>query len=405
VRGKMKELEIALFASMGSGANWVLVTILFQQVPFYQRHHPEGLCIATYMTAVNQVSFFFTLAYCCLIHFREVPSCDKIVPYLLSASFIGTCFACITSQIAVANFSLFLFISMIIGATIGSLQSVIMIPFMTRFENIYISSARGGASACYVLSSLLSIIQSPGKNPRFGPRIFLLIFALILFFPLLAYRKIMADGIGLRPRNDGDENATETGNHLLMLPAGDCDKTTLRQSANSIFFDKKRLLEALPSILQVTFVQFIMWGVLNPGLPFAMNFASSKEGSFYLSIAYEIGNIALVIGDISTVFIHLHLPSLLVCYGALSSFICAAALRINGLEETWCASVLVVCFVICRFIEAHTLTSTYRYIATYYSSALEREDVCRVVGLADQFSVFIGSVITTAVVISLASCG
>jgi hypothetical protein len=314
--------NVLLFGCFGSGANWVLVTILYQQVPFFQRHQPEGLCMATYMTVVSCCSLFVTIAYCYAHNVYHLLPSTFMIPLLLMITFIGTIFSALTYQYTVANSSMFLLISIFFGSAVGSLQSVILNPFMTKYENLYISCARGGASLCFVISSLLSIAQSPGNDPRYSPKIFLLVFSVILFFPLPAYREIMTWGIGLKsagllegeqPRN---ESAVEVINIAHLIPhgskgsssphileeshgeeeaGGDSARGGKGAGEDGKFWwlvPREHRRELFPHMAAVGLVQFVTWGLLQSATPFAFDFVMSRfsgSGSFYLAIAYEIG--------------------------------------------------------------------------------------------------------------------
>lgn len=453
----------------------MLVTILFQQVPYFQRHQPEGLCMATYMTVVSCCSLFVTLAYCYAHIFHRLLPTSFMIPVLLVTTFFGTIFSALTYHYTVANSSLYLLIALYLGAAVGSLQSVILNPFMTKYENLYISCARGGASLCYVVSSLLSIAQSPGDDPRFGPKIFLLIFSVILFFPMLAYREILSSGIGLKipshthvdeypesaveitnalhladstnsssqVKEWGDECAVENEDNSSSISRSDCEASWLMW-----LVPREHRSELLPHMAAVGLVQFVTWGLLQSAMPFAFDFVMapySGSGSFYLAIAYEIGadvyphivtlvdfttnccvnclvlyvltggadiyvfmmttgNVGLVAGDLSTAFVSLHIPSLLVIFVTCATLICLTALHLAGMNSSQhMAGVLVALFSCCRFIEAHTLTSTYRTIASTFPPRL-REQAARSVGVADQVCFFLGTAITSTVVFLLVSC-
>jgi hypothetical protein len=116
------------------------------------------------------------------------------------------------------------------------------------------------------------------------------------------------------------------------------------------------------------------------------------------------GNVGLVTGDLSTAFVSLHIPSLLLLFVACSSVICLTALHLPGMDSSPRLAVLLVAlFACCRFIEAHTLTSTYRTIASTVHPT-RREQAARSVGVADQVCFFLGTVISSSVVFLLARC-
>jgi hypothetical protein len=433
-----------LFAMLGAGANWLLPTILFQEIPWFQDRAPEGLCLATYLNTVNSFSLIGTLTYVYINHYHTPIPHTIMMPLILWISVFATFFAAFTHSVTVNGLSICLMITTFFGATVGSLSAVVFNPFMTQFENIYITAARSGASASFLLCALLGIAQSPGSNTRFSPTVFLIIFACLFLLPIYAYHRIIRDKIGLRQPLDSS-SAPSTSAIELEEPQRLSGRVQDQKIANPIHSDPTETNEdvassgttpslsshhssdhphehyretdrmlhcietqafpwlsfTLPYALSIGFVNFNTWGILSAVTPFAMEHAStsSVSGSFLLALAYEIGCFTLVTGDASTALIHFPFKIIIPLFAIFSSILYAAALNAPALRSNASAGyLLVVVFCLGRFIESHIVTECFRIIATYVPLKY-REDASRLLGLADQISTVLG-VITSSVLVS-----
>lgn len=432
-----------LFAVFGAGANWLLPTILFQQIPWFENRVPEGLCIATYLNTSNSFALIGTLAYCYINKYHsEIPH-SYTLPFILWLSVIGTLFAAFTYDYTIGGYSIFLFISTFMGATVGSLSAVVMNPFMTQFENIYITAARSGGSGSFLLCALLGIIQSPGSNTRFSPQVFLLIFAALFLLPIIAYRVIIREKIGLRaPSSDSDiaklrdvelSDFPSKSNAMKSIPNGqsnplqppakaihsediDISKHEAEEEQVSDHYHENSVLicvnttnvpwihYTLPYALSIGFVNFNTWGMLSALTPFAMHHAANGvSDSFLLALCYEIGCFTLVAGDVSTAFVRFPFRIVLPLFGILSLVIYLAAFKCPGFGTVASGPILVVVFCVGRFIEAHIVTECFRAIATHVPK-LHREEASRALGIADQVSTVLGVVSSTVLVSQFSSC-
>lgn len=194
-----KALSFGLFMCMGSGANWVLASALAQEIPFFQTHLPEKLCIATYMNAATNLGMVFMVLFL-LFHYyvRPVPS-SVSVPMLLLLSTIGCFLAAAVYPVTAGGVSIMLYLCCTIGGAVGTLASVVMNPFMTSYENVFISAARTGGSTLTLMCAVVAFIQSPGSSHRrFDTSTYMAIFGALLVLPIFAYRHIIVNKLGER---------------------------------------------------------------------------------------------------------------------------------------------------------------------------------------------------------------
>lgn len=182
---------------MGSGANFVLPTALAEQIPFFEKHLPEGLCIATFMNASTAVGSSFAFVYLYFKSIGYVIPFSISVPTLLVGSCVVSFLAAAVFNLTVDGVSLFLFLCCALSGAIGSISAVIMNPFMSNFESNYISAGRVGSSAAQVLCALLAVIQQPGSaHLLFSTAVYLVCFGAYFTLPIAAYWIITRDGIG-----------------------------------------------------------------------------------------------------------------------------------------------------------------------------------------------------------------
>ncbi len=456
-----KVFSFTLFMCMGSGANWVFPSALAQEIPYFEDHLPEKLCIATYMNATTNFGLIFMLIFV-YIHYYVMPIPHSIsVPTLLIGSTVGCFLSAAVYPISSGGVSFMLYICCAIGGAIGALSSVIMNPFMTSYENVYISAARTGGSAMILMCAILAFIQSPGStNERFSTSVYLTIFGAILLLPIFSYRYITTFHVGERVKGNenmkledldtgigiesgenplfhtstntidsaGQRNAKviesfqiaspsltainldNSSNYYLEIPAW---STAIDRQVHHIIafclpkkYDEQYpwLKRTIPYMMTVGWVNFNTWGIISAVAPFAIaNASTSGDGSANLAIAYQIAAFALALGDVSTTFFKLPIFYSLVGFTAFCFTVYSAAMTSSGFQNPAAAPILILVYSVERFLEAHVVTSSYRAIATHFSPE-HKQLASRAVGIADQLSTTLGTVLSTIVVAVTFKC-
>ena len=442
---KLQLVDFLTFSSFGSGANWVLPTVLFQQIPYFQEHLPEGLCISTYMNAAvncGLVTFFTFLAFSTFVIPIEN---HRVVPFMLVTSVLGTFLSAFVFGITVNDVSIMLYFSCFIGGSVGCLSSVVMNPFMTQYKNEYITAARAGGSGMILICALVSLAQSPGSHPpRFPTRIFILLFAGILAIAPYSFYRIRKNELGMRNSedNDSDESIRQTGSILqenfpnssshkdialsAMTPRDTVEtEQTLDQLESKLmesFHDmadvvlvrrdrltpRERWLRfAIPHMIAVGWVSFNTWGMLSAFIPFAIKNSLPKgdtgNGSTSLALAIQLAGFCLVAGDLSTQYVKLSIPLCLIAFTAFAFTIYTAAMNSKAFESDAAGPIIVVAFALGRFFEAHVVTSTYRTIASKVPAEF-RSDIARSVGIAEQLMTTLGTICSTVIISTTSSC-
>ena len=474
-------------------------TALAQQIPYFEQHNPEGLCIATYMNASTNVGVLMVVAYFTFMKcIRPVPH-SIAVPFILISSPFAAYLASSVYGVTYHGISIFLFLCCSIGGYAGSLSSVIMNPYLTKYENDLISASRSGGSFCIVLSAVLAAIQSPGStNPRFGTSTYMLIIGILLSLPIFAYGYITHNNIGLRAEMSGsgsgrededgidchtdfacmenrsiknllhsggvesvtaahvkynnisgsdhldnqeyENNRSERINHELNFTDDDgihdiIIPITIRErnernernergihSNNdglqtsmvdriirfivpfTILKSNPWIIKVIPLCAVIGFVNMNTWGMVTALAPFAFeNVSTVGTGPRYLGAAYEFGAVCLMLGDLSTTITHFPVKYAIVMFTLFTSIVYISALNLFQIRSPLASSLVVLCFAVGRFFEAHLVTSTYRKIASDFHPS-DRENAARAAGVADQMSTTAGSIITSFLVAKYASC-
>ena len=444
-------LKFLVFYILGMGPNWVMPTALAQEIPYFENNQPEGLSIAAYMNAATSAALLMVFVYYGYVEYiRPIPH-TIAVPALLVVSTFSGFLSFAVYDVSSGDVSICLYLCCFLAGCVGQLSQVIVNPFMTAYENNFISAARSGGSGTILLTALVSSAQDPGGDtPRFSPRIFFLIFGLILILPLIAYRVIIMTGLGLKPKVKAisskspqlaivtiDEEQSNGGSAVNPLQndidAGSTINDNSIAESNSIVYkpelkditsldfvgrecslfisrnllrgrlegEKLKWYEVLmPYMFCVAWIDFNTWGLMTAFVPFAVNYASGDgNGSENLAIAYQVSAVTLLLGDLSTTIFKLPISYSIVLFTICSFTVNSAAFSTNqdNFDKPGVVGLVIFMFVFARFLEAHLLTTTYRIIATTFPPDL-REECSRHVGLVDQIFTTIGTVLSTSIV-------
>jgi hypothetical protein len=157
--------------------------------------------------------------------------------------------------------------------------------------------------------------------------------------------------------------------------------------------------KTLPYALAVGFADFCAFGILTSAAPFAYSKTSENGGFLNLTISIQAGSCVLVFGDLLTTYCHIPLRFIVpTMFGCTLVFVLAAFGVISPPPY-----LLIVFAAMINFMEAHTLTSTYRTIATKFPGQVNQK-AARLVGFTDGLLNTSGAVLGVTVVASVASC-
>lgn len=360
--------------------------------------------MATYLNVAAACAASCAFVYFFITENGYTVSHQVSVPILLSLSLAASVYVALTYSYTINGNSLFLFSGYYIGCIVGAFSAIIFNPFMARFEDKYISAARGGGSSAILFSAVLGLIQSPGQNPKFSPTFFILGFSILFIFPIFAYQKIVRNKIGLRQesKEEVDSDGLVLVNSLIDASSDGVIKDEVNKSV--YMWNKPWFKFTLPYALSIGWVNYNTWGMLSAIAPFAMDFAAVNVSEYLLlALAYEIGAVALVLGDFSTLYFKMPFKIILPIFTVASFMVYLAALNVEGFQTSASGPALVVCFSVGRFIEAHVLTSSFRTIASNLPPG-QRDEASRLLGLCDQISSTLGIITSTVLITLLIDC-
>lgn len=441
----------------------MLPMAIVEEIPYFQNVLPEKICIATYMNLANGLGLLGMLAYLYITtYIRNIPY-SVSVPFMLITSTITSFLVAGVYPITVGKVSLLLYICCFIGGSVGAMSSVILNPFMTAYSNNCISAVRVGGSGFILLCGFIAAGQRPGTSRQaFSASIYLSIFGVLLAFALPAYYYIIHFNIGRRGEQNNDNvvapfrpdtsatvdsqphiqrnpivNASANMHELLRktmmtsdlntsekefasLETIDCasvDATSLIGIDTQPVMDyiAKRLISdawddkypwlrrTLPYMLTVGWVNFNTWGILSAMIPFAVANAYDSNGSGNLGIAFQVGAVLLVLGDLSTTVLKLNLLKGTIVFTILCLVIYIAAMNAKGFHSAASGPIVIVLFSMVRFIESHLVTTSLRAVATDFPLA-HRDLASRAVGISNQVCTTLGAILSTMVVSLLFSC-
>lgn len=446
--------NFCVFMVFGAAPNWVFATALAQEIPYFEHNLPGGLCIATYMNAAANIGLVAVFVYLTVNHYYPIRQSVAICSLLFLCIF-GTFLTAFSYSIVAFNAPVLLFTCCGIGGIVGALSAVIMSPFLMFYKNDYISAARCGGSAGIVLTAIIAIPQDPGsQHERFSAENYFIVFGCLLSLSVVAFYYIVYAKVGLRDQNvspfdekvdvrkshHGLEDLTTSvvsvqsmaslGSLIVISPLftgdeseSDQNKRDIGTKADQVWWSSsacsKSLIDfifpcsfidsipwlraALPYMLTVGWVDLNTWGMISALIPFAMANVSTHGGAQNLAIAYEIGAVALVMGDLLTTRCRWPFHISLTIFTACSFTIYAASFGLIHTGDGSFAPIMIAIFSINRLQEEYLLTQSYRAVASELPLQ-HREAAARAVGLTDQLMTTLGAVFSTALVSGLASC-
>lgn len=191
-----RNLFVDVLAILFGISGWIGITAIFLELPLIVDKAPEGWKLPSYIAILVQVGNIANLIY---IVYDKYSPCKASDAHLILAMLISGCVAAIglafcyqeTAEIDGREHSIWLLVFAGIFAAIGCLSSVLSMPYMGRFKEIYLVTYMFGQGLNGFISSILSLIQGSGGQrncvqanatetvakdlgPTFEPKIFFL---------------------------------------------------------------------------------------------------------------------------------------------------------------------------------------------------------------------------------------
>ena len=180
------------YAALGLGPSWFVLDGIFAEVALFDRTQPEGLALATYLTAVSAVANTIVVPGHAVVQRR--------VQWSLRTWVGGAVYAQLATALVLAAFwharaggaSVALYLCVFATSLVGNFQQLALNPWAAetgRATRIVELMAGGNAGA--LLPAFLALLQRVDSVRReFGPTPFFLCLSALLLLPVIAFHAI-----------------------------------------------------------------------------------------------------------------------------------------------------------------------------------------------------------------------
>ncbi|XP_051159715.1 solute carrier family 52, riboflavin transporter, member 3-A-like [Leptopilina boulardi] len=165
---KRRFLVDILALLFGLGA-WIGINGIYVQLPLLVNNAPEGWTLPAYMVMLVQIANLGPLLYTLYVKYSSCIG-DKTIIYCLLGSAVSSTYALSslydkTSGIFGEEHSTHLLGLMFITAVVGCTSSVLFMPYMRNYREIYLISYLVGEGLSGFIPSIVALIQGVGGNP------------------------------------------------------------------------------------------------------------------------------------------------------------------------------------------------------------------------------------------------
>ncbi|XP_031825267.1 solute carrier family 52, riboflavin transporter, member 3-B [Nomia melanderi] len=165
-----RRLLVDLFALMFGLGAWIGVNGIYVQLPLLVNNAPEGWRLPAHMVILVQFANLGPILYTLYIKYSAW-ACDKYITYmLLAAASLATFILAFvyqkTSVIFGNEHSTALLSLMFVTAFVGCTSSVLFMPYMRNYREIYLISYLVGEGLSGFVPSVVALIQGVGGNPE-----------------------------------------------------------------------------------------------------------------------------------------------------------------------------------------------------------------------------------------------
>lgn len=203
---------VDLLATLFGVSSWTGVTSAYLQLPIIVQTSPEGWSLPSYMVMTVQCANILSIAYVLYQKYAPRKLNDSYLIYftLLVGCAAALCMSFLHHQTAFVlgkERSVPFLVITFLFAFVGCMSSVLFMPYMGRFREIYLVTYLFGQGLNGFLSSILALIQGVGgsaeciqKNtefgtelvkyfppPRFGPQVFFLFVFAVMVLSTIAF--------------------------------------------------------------------------------------------------------------------------------------------------------------------------------------------------------------------------
>ena len=418
------------YAALGLGPSWMLLDGIFAEVALFDRTQPEGLALATYLTAVSAVANTIVVPGHAVVQRR--------VQWSLRTWVGGAVYAQLATALVLAAFwheraggaSVALYLCVFATSLVGNFQQLALNPWAAetgRATRIVELMAGGNAGA--LLPAFLALLQRVDSVRRdFGPTPFFLCLSALLLLPVIAFHAIgrvakAAPGetespksCELSPQSGGgfgrpaapddvvlseeeDEDATWAETRLLSLKMPPLSRRVPDEDREA------RRLECRRLAFSGAYYQLASWVLLRSFLPYAASLTApeaSKDGAAYLAVAVSGSLITCFVGALFAMRrdapINVAKSDAVVTAGCLAVALASLVCGVAGRPKNPVAALVVVFATwVVRFLDGYCSPLFYRRIHTLSESI----DVLQWAGVVAIWVVNAGVWLSLAVVLGV----
>ncbi|XP_043254941.1 solute carrier family 52, riboflavin transporter, member 3-A [Colletes gigas] len=354
-----RRLIVDLLALMFGLGAWVGVNGIYVQLPLLVNVSPEGWSLPAHMVMLVQFANLGPILYTMYIKYSAW-ACDKYITYaLLAAASLATFILAFlyheTSIVFGNEHSTALLSLMFITATVGCTSSVLFMPYMRNYREIYLVSYLVGEGLSGFVPSIVALIQGVGGNPeclnvtqpgssevelklhypepRFSCQTFFIFIGVLLFLSYLSF-------LGLNNLSIAVGELVKHPDSMEALPTDTRAPPSYKTSSGWTM--SKQVYSYL--LVMMAIVCFLGNGTL----PSLQSYSCLPYGNvaYHLTVTLSsmAGPLAMCLGFVIKMPKVSLLSVLLGVLMVLSSFVCVLAARspTPPLQNTWIGELLVV---------------------------------------------------------------
>ncbi|CAL7949528.1 unnamed protein product [Xylocopa violacea] len=354
-----RRLIVDLLALMFGLGAWVGVNGIYVQLPLLVNSAPEGWSLPAHMVMLVQFANLGPILYTLYIKYSKW-ACDKYITYIvLAAGALSTFILAFvynkTTTIFGNEHSTALLSLMFVTAIVGCTSSVLFMPYMRNYREIYLVSYLVGEGLSGFVPSVVALIQGVGGNPeclnntkpnsdeveflpfypepRFSSQAFFIFIGTLLFLCYLAFLGLnnLSVAVGERVKHPGS---------METLPTD--TRAPPSYKTNSGWTMSKQVYSYL--LIMMAVVCFLSNGTL----PSIQSYSCLPYGNvaYHLTVTLSsmAGPLAMCLGFVIKLPKVNFLSSLLVILIGLSGFVCYLAIQspTPPLQNSWLGEFLVV---------------------------------------------------------------
>lgn len=164
-----RSLRVDFLAILFGIGSWIGVNSVYLQLPLFVAHAPEGWSLPSYLVIVIQLANIGPLAYTIVQKYSKHKLNDSHIIYALYLiGLLATiCMIALYKEVvfvAGEKRSVALFATTFAFALVGCTSSVLFMPYMGRFKEMYLITYLVGEGLSGFLPSLMTLIQGVGGN-------------------------------------------------------------------------------------------------------------------------------------------------------------------------------------------------------------------------------------------------